>query len=112
MTNLANRCLPEPLRSLGESSISSSYAAIGTALANPSRIFYLQNLTDVSITFSWDGTHDHVILPSNGFLLIDVTSDRTDTGGAFAFSAGTIIYAKGSPSMGSVYLSTFYGANG
>lgn len=109
--NLANRLLPETLRSLAFGSISGTYAGIGTAFANPVRIFFLENLTDVLCTFSFDGVNDHVVLPRNGFLLLDVTSNMTLTGGALSISQGQRIYVKGAPTTGGVYLTVFYGSN-
>lgn len=112
MSNLAIRLLPEPLRSLAFGSISGTYAGIGTAIANPCRQYYLVNATDVLLTFSWDGVNDHFVVPAGSYILLDVTSNMTITGGALSVSQGTRTYVKGSPSTGSVYLSVFYGANG
>ena len=112
MSNLAIRLLPEPLRSLAFGSISGTYTGIGSAFANPVRIFYLYNDTDVLLTFSFDGVNDHQVLASKAFLLLDVTSNMTLTGGALAIAQGTRIYVKGSPTTSSVYLSVYYGANG
>jgi len=107
--NLSVRLYPETLRTLGYAAISAAYAGIGSAFANPSRLLYVVNVTDVLITFSFDGVNDHFVIPSQAYLLIDVTSNRSDNGGIFAISQGQRIYAKGAPSLGSVYLSTFYG---
>jgi hypothetical protein len=101
------RLKPETLRSLAFSGISGSYAAVGTGISNPSQIFYVQNLTDVIITFSMDGTNDNFILPAGGFILLDVgTNHGIDD--SLSFAKGTVLYAKGAPSSGSVYLTTFY----
>jgi hypothetical protein len=113
MTNLAVRAYPEPLRTLAFGSISGTYAAIGTPLANPSHILIIQNLTNVTITFSFDGTTNHLILPSGGVILFDVTSDKTNQGGSFTFAEGTTIYASGTgATSGAVYVSTIFGING
>lgn len=109
--NLSIRMFPESLRSLAAGSISDTYAGIGTPFAYPVRIFYLQNQTDVGLTFSWDGINDHVYLPSNGFLLLDVASNSSMPAGAIYFGQGQRIYVAGGPSTGSVYLSVFYGVN-
>ena len=110
-SNLAVRILPETVRTLAAAAVVAGYTAIGTALANPSRILILQNLTDQSVMFSWDGTNDHIALPAGGQLVLDITTNSS-TSGAFNASAGTTFYAKriGTPTTGSVYVSTFYGA--
>ena len=110
--NLAVRLYPEPVRSLAFGSISGTYAGIGTPLTNPSRIYWLQNNTDVLLTFSWDGVVDHFVLPTGSFVLLDVTSNRTDNGGALNVASGQRTYVKGTPTVGGVYLSSFYGFNG
>ncbi len=109
----AIRFTPEPLRSLAFGSIVAGYTAIGTALANPVRILLLQNFTDKTLTFSFDGVDDHVVLSLGGYLLIDVTANKSLSGG-FYLAQGKIIYVKrlGTPTTGSVYLSVFYGEDG
>jgi hypothetical protein len=110
MSSVAIRIVPEPLRSLVYSSLSGTYMSIGTALANPSRILLVQNLTDAQVTFSFDGVNDNFTLPSEGFILLDLTANKTVSQGAFV-AEGTVIYAMtgGTPTMGSVYVTTFYG---
>ncbi len=110
-TNLAVRLYPETLRSLAFGSIGAGYAAIGTALANPSRILIIQNLTDTSMFFSFDGTNNHLVLPAGGQMIIDCMTNRTAVAGSAAIGQGTIIYVKqvSAPSLGAVYVSTFFG---
>ena|ERR1700734_3511958 len=110
--SLAIRLLPEPLRSLAAASIGAAYMGVGTALANPARIILVQNLTDATLVFSLDGINDHFALPDGGFLLLDVTTNRSLPEGCY-ISVGQRLYVKeiGMPTTGSVYFSTFYGAN-
>lgn len=106
------RLAPETVRSLAFGSIGAAYMGIGTTFIKPVRILVLQNLTDVSLMFSFDGINDHVPLPQSGYILLDATSNKAKEDGLF-FAEGTRIYVKniGSPTSGSVYVSTFYGAN-
>ena len=108
--NLSVRLYPEVLKSLAFGGISGTYAGIGAALANPARVVYLVNGTDVLLTFSFDGINDHFVIPADSYLLLDVTSNMTLPGGALAVAQGTRIYTKGAPTSGTVYLTTFYGA--
>ena len=101
----------EELRSLAFGSISGTYAGVGTSISNPARIFFVQNLTDVTCTFSFNGVTDHFVLAASGFLLLDVTSNKTVSQG-FYIAEGSRLYVKGSPSSGSVYLTVFYGTEG
>lgn len=109
---LAIRLLAEPIRSLAAASIGAAYMGIGTGLNNPSRIVYIQNLTDAQLMYSLDGINDHFTLPDGGFLLLDITTNRSLPQGCF-ISQGQRFYVKevGTPTTGSVYVSTFYGAN-
>jgi hypothetical protein len=101
----------ETLRSLANGSISGSFAAIGSALANPCRILVLTNDTDADMIFSLDGTNNHFYLASGAFKLFDFTSNRRFNDEIFALAAGITIYVKqvAAPSSGSVYVETIYG---
>ncbi len=97
----------DPLRTLGEASISGTYAAIGGPFTHPVRIMLAQNYTDVTLTYSFDAVNDHFVLPSGGQMIIDVSSDEFQ-GNGFLISVNTQMYVKGSPTTGSVYISAFY----
>lgn len=115
MSNLAVRVLPEPIRELDFNTLDVAYIGVGTSISNPAHIVFIQNLTDVLVMISWDGIDDHFPLTPNGYFLMDVTANKTATGGSFMISQGTRFYAKyvASPaSEGSVYVSIFYGAKG
>jgi len=113
MSKGAIRMRAEELRSLASGAIGAAYAALGDSMDNPVRIFYLQNWTDEALMFSFDGVTDHLPLPSAGYMLIDVTANKSLPEG-FYLSQGDSIYVKqiGAPTTGSVYLSVFYGDNG
>lgn len=110
--SLAIRLLAEPLRSLAFGSIGASYMGIGTAFVHPIRLLYIQNLTDVAVLFSLDGINDHWILPTEGYMIVDITANKTREQGWY-IAEGTRLYAKefsGPPTQGGVYVSTFYGS--
>jgi hypothetical protein len=107
--NLAVRIYPEVLRTLAFGAITGAYAGIGSAFLNPVRIMYILNTTDALLTFSFDGVNDHFVIPTNSYLLFDVTSNMTLTGGALSVAQGQRIYVKGVPTLGAVYLSAFFG---
>lgn len=56
--------LPDTLKSVTFSSITDSYANLGSALTNPWRILMLKNTTDKTIFISEDGSNDHYELPA------------------------------------------------
>ncbi len=108
---LAIKLLFEPMRSLGYASISGVYMGVGTVIDNPARQFLVQNLTNSTMIFSFDGVNDHFVLPANGFLLDDITSNKTQTQGLY-IEKGSRLYVKtdGTPTSGSVYFSVMYGS--
>jgi len=107
MSQLALRLAIEPLRTLAFGGISGAYAGIGTAITNPSRKLLIQNYTDVLITFSDNGVTDKFVLnPGTQFILDEALNHQGDY-----TASGTRFYAKGAPSLGAVYLSTWYGAS-
>ena len=111
--SLALRIIPEAVRSLAFGGIGAAYANVGTALANPSRILLVQNLTDATLMFSLDGgVSDAFPLLANASFLLDVTANRTMDRGAF-IAQGTQIMVKrvGVAGAGSVYVSSFYGTS-
>jgi hypothetical protein len=112
--SLAIRLVPEPLRTAAFGAVAAGYSAVGTALAHPCSIFLLQNGTDAGTLWSLNGVDDHFFLPAGGFLLLDLTTNKTLPQGAF-ISQGTIVYVKrsaGAPTTGAVYVSVLYGMNG
>ena len=109
--SLAIRFVPEPIKTLAAGSIGASYMGIGTAFDNPVRILFVQNLTDAGLMFSFDGIDDHFALPSNGFLLLDISANKTTERGFF-LGEGQRLYVKeiATPATGDVYVSGFYGS--
>jgi hypothetical protein len=109
---LALRLNIEPLRSvsaatLAPGGVSAGYIGIGIALTNPSRKLLIQNYTDVLITFSDNGVTDKFVLnPGTQFILDEALNHQGDY-----TASGTRFYAKGTPSTGNVYLSTWFGAS-
>lgn len=101
----------EPVRSLAFGSIGAAYMGIGTALDHPARQIFIQNLTDETLMFSFNGVDDHFPLPSNGFFLDDITSNKTQNTGFF-LAEGERLYVKevGTPTSGSVYFTVIYGS--
>lgn len=103
------RLFADPVKTLAFGSIVAGYTAIDTGLLHPAHMVFVQNLTDVSLMFSIDGINDHFPLPANGYLVMDVTSNKSVSNALF-IATGTTFYVKciGIPTTGSVYVSSFY----
>ena len=110
--SLSIRLKAETVRSLAFGSIGAAYMGVGTAMFRPIRIMMIQNLTDENLMFSFDGIDDNFPLPKNGYILLDVTANKTRDEGFF-LAEGERLYVKeitATPTSGSVYFTTFYGA--
>ncbi len=104
------RC--EPVRSSAFGAIVAGYSAVGTGLVNPCRILLIQNLTDATVMISVDGgATDSFPIVSNGYIVLDFTTNKSQAAGCFLVT-GTVISVKriGVPSVGSVYVSSFFGS--
>ncbi len=112
---LAIRLVPETLRTIPYTTIAATaaYSGVGTSFAHPIRIILIQNLTDELMIYSFDGVNDHVALPASGFLLLDVTTNKTIMQGCFIAEGQRIYvrYESALPTSGAVYVSVFYAAD-
>jgi hypothetical protein len=109
--NLAVRLMPEIVRSVAFGTIGAAYTGIGTAMTRPIRIFLLQNLTDKLLLFSFNGIDDHLPLPTNGYVLLDISANQSFNQGYY-LAESSRLYVKqdtAAPTAGAVYLTTFYG---
>lgn len=108
--SLAVRLFLEPVRTIAFGDIGAAYMGVGDSIDNPARQYFIQNLTNATLMFSFDGVNDHFPLPENGFFLNDISSNKTqDTG--FFLADGERLYVKTIevPTRGSVYFTVIYG---
>lgn len=81
--------------------------------SQPARIVLAQNLTDQTLIYSFDGSMNNFILPPNGFLLLDVGTNK-GTYNTAAMVQGNGLYVKAfpgsNPSLGYAYMSYWYAA--
>lgn len=105
------RIVPEPIRQAAFGSITSSYTALGTALAHKARIIAFKNNSDANIYFSQDGIDDHYYLIPGESYPLDITANRVAGYPAY-ISKDTQFYLKDDGSAattGTVSLIVLYG---
>ena len=106
------RLLAETVRSLAFGAVPApgTYAGVGTTIDHPARMMLVQNFTDATLMFSFDGINDHFPLIESSHLILDIASNRAGESGFF-LAEGQRLYVTqiGAPSLGSVYLTVFYG---
>ena len=111
MSSLAVRARFEPIRTIAAADIGSGLTMIGTILVNAARQFYIFNGTDALLMFSTDGINNQFVLPSNGYMINDLTSNKTQVHGLYLPTGGGLWVAQiGTPTTGSVYFTVMYGA--
>lgn len=94
----------ETLRSIDAATLTGSYQAVGTPLAQASYILKLVNNSNVLVTISIDGIVDIDVAPANSFWLYDEYKDTYRE----SLPEGTQIYVKGSAGVGLIYLVSQY----
>jgi len=97
----------EPLRTLAFGGVVDAYTAIGTGLGYPTRVFMINNFTDIAVKVSFDGANDMLAIPAGGHIIIDSASD------GLALPKGTVVYVKrytagAAPTSGSVDVANGY----
>lgn len=90
----------DPIRELAFGSITGSYAALGTPLADHIRLITFQNATNQDIDVSFDGSTDNLRMPPNSFKLLDLSANKIKDDGLF-LASGTQIYIKYTGTLGS-----------
>lgn len=104
----------EALRSVAFGSVTSSYAALGAATTDYVRLVSFNNSTNQDIFVSLDGVTDHFRVVSNGFKLLDLTSNKVRDDGLF-LAKGTIFYVKDGgtgPTSGNFWIEAVYAQGG
>lgn len=107
MGALGSSLVPDVLRSIASSSVTSSYKLIQSVLTFPTRIMKITNNSTQDVTVSWDGVNDNEYIPAGGFLLLDVSANR-EASQICEISANTSILVKGTAGTGNIYVSSYY----
>jgi hypothetical protein len=108
------RLVPQTIRTVAFGGIDITYNPLGTPLTAAASIILLQNNTDASVFISLDGVNDHFFIPTNGFILLDLTTNKSLDQGAF-ISQGTQFYVRllfAAATTNAVYLSVMSGFQG
>lgn len=101
----------DPLRTLAYTSVTTSYVAVGGALAHPVRLICITNNTDGDMLFSVDGSTDVLIVPATSFKLFDLCTNKYLVDQQWLLRSGTQFYVKyaSSPTKGAVYIECLWG---
>jgi len=120
-TMTAMRATHDPIRELIWSEIGFDWTPIDTPLTHPARLVVLQNWTDSDLMIStkWtdlliDPDYGEIALKASSHRVLDISSNNfsTQTGGIFAYPAGTQFWVRWidiAPTIQSLYLEVIYG---
>jgi len=100
------RFIIDTIRTAAFGAIGAAYAAVGAALASPARIYCIKNLTNENLSFSFDGVNEQIVVPPNGFELIDISTNRTNQENFF-LAEGTFFYVRhrgAAPASGDIFI--------
>ncbi len=113
--SIAIRLSCDTVRTVAFGGISAVYAGVGIAFSSPIRILHLQNLTDATLMFSYDGVNDHFPLATQGFIVLDITSNQALQQGFF-MAQGQRLYVRdmvaegyNPPTIDAVWLTCYVG---
>ena len=97
------------LRSIASSTITGTYAPLGTSFGHPMRLVKIVNNSTMDVTVSFDGINDNDYVPTGSFTLYDLTTNKVLPDTTFVFQNGTQVYVKGTAGTGNVYLTCIFG---
>lgn len=115
--NKAIKLMPEHVRSVDAATIAGAGAGVYTsisianpALDHPARMILLQNFTNADLMISMDGINEDYPIASRSSIILDITTNRSSTGGIYCIAQGTRFYVTQLevPTTGSIYLTSFY----
>ncbi len=101
----------DTIRTLAFGGISGSYAAVGTRTTDATRLICFTNNTNGDVFFSNNGINDQFFVAAGSFKLLDITSNKDNMNGFYAFPSSMQWYVRQStaPSSGAVYIEVLYG---
>lgn len=110
------KMVPEPIRVVLGSALTTSYQNLDTPLVHPSVIVKIVNLSNQDVLISVGDSTDEDICPAGGFFLYDENANAVSNA-EYKFAAGTQFQVKSPGGAGSqakatsnVYLVTYYAA--
>lgn len=97
----------ETIRRIDSSTLTGTYAKVGTPLANASRNLLMCNNTTALVTLSFDGVNDHIDFAAGATMILDVAALKQLTNACWR-AQGTQFWAKGTAGTGNFCITSFY----
>ena len=99
------------IRSIASSTVSGTYAAVGTAFTYPVRLLKIVNNSTEDVSISVDGANTVDYIPAGGFTLYDCGTNRGNPSPSLEIRQGTQIFVSGTAGTGNIYVVTLYAFN-
>jgi hypothetical protein len=104
-----NSVKPLLLSNLASSAITTTYAPLnGTGFTQAPFFIRINNASNMPITISYDGVHDHEYLVANSVFELPSQTNSQPNAHVALFPKYTVVYVKGTAGTGSIYLSGYY----
>jgi len=101
-----------PLASLAGAGITGTYQLVSATFpTTPVKQLLLYNGTNQLLTFSLDGTDDHLVVPASATMILDFESNGSNSYPGqrpWRLAKGQPVFVKGAAGTGSVYLMGLY----
>ena len=106
----------EDVRELAFGSITTSYAAVGSAFSQPLRMLKIVNATNTPMYISYDGVNDKDWIAANSQFIYDYGTNKADQASVLEQTSGERVYVKydddfGAPTSGKVVVITIYASS-
>lgn len=105
-----NFVLPIPLTKIDSATFTGAYQLVSGTLGITEASFIIKiiNNSNVDVTVSYDGTHDHDFVPKGTIAQFNFQANAQPNNYAALLAKWTKIYVKGAAGVGSVFLSGWY----
>lgn len=113
MSSPSNKLLAIPLLSINSTGFNGAFQLVGK-LPQPIRLLRVVNNSNVTVIISFDGSHDHDLIPSDTEFQLPAGALAFSSNYSCAIAANTPVYIKGTAGMGnsgSVSISGYYQPN-
>lgn len=103
--------VPDVLRVVAGAAIPAAYdptVTVGPKFEHQMRIIKFFNDTDADVFISFNAVDDNEIIPPQGFVLLDITTNKKPTDTGFFIAKETIIFPRGASTTGNFYVSAYF----
>ena len=108
-----NYVLPISMVTFNSAALTNAYQDISNGgISNACFMIRITNAATTTIAISFDGTHDHDLVPANSSITLNFQTNSQPQTSINNLRAGTLVYAKGAAGVGTIGLAGYYQPQG